>query len=787
MAAVALQGCGGGGGGPSIPLPDPILEGGSGGGSPSIPLPDPILEGGSFPASYQGARPEAGGPIYHTVQRASPSGNDRAGVRIGIDDDIVDFRHPSLRSRIGFRGASFTHRRPFITDGTDTVELEDCKDTDRCRVYFVDSGGDRSRLEALARTVLQEHGFPTAPQEPGDPDDRPRYIYDTASNGFGWSVLQTGDTAPGIGLSHGTRVARVAATAAPQSILVPMANDFEHQYTITVTLPGVGTLRIGNDPFLEDFYLAYKGDTSGSVIDPVLARAIKDRHDSVDIINSSYSNSVDIVNDSQEVTAYMTNLRNLKTHLPLRWAAFTQSGRSADERTIRVWAAGNWRDDYGNGARNMDALKVYYFPELRGHTVVATALNRDETALADFANVCGNLPSDWDANQHGRHYCLTAPGYYLFPDVNGGSSYLFSGTSYAAPYVSGVLARMMAQARGQVGNTELVKRMMNTANNTRTFSDAFYYGAGVVDPTAALNAVGTLMTGVRTNRAPLQSTSLRMPAAYGDAARRVRETEVASFDQWNFPFWTPAGDLLRNGRHRMDPIPSSTAKEDADTCFMAHSYAPGASCIPWAESGPVSVLMAAEGIGAGLRLWDGIGVAGFTRNAGRLDGRASGAFSFGAGSSLAAVHFSRNDVLNLEGGWSLDGQVTLALDSPWGIGRPKGSMFQAGTALLSSWGVGLAREGRAGLTRLGVSQPTRAESGNGRLTIPVGRRLDGSHVYETRTFSLQPSRRTLTTSLVHRRPLARGEAAVSLQYTANPGHAQNPPVYGVGIAWRLSF
>ena len=174
--------------------------GGGGGGGPPIPLPPAIVNGGSFPASYQGAKPGGGGPIYHTVQRADRSGADRAGVRIGIDDDVVDFRHPSLRSRIGFRGASFTHRRPLITDGTDADELEDCKDTDRCRVYFVDSGGDRSRLEALARTVLRQHGFPNVP-EPGEPDDRPWYVYDIADNGFGWSVLQTGDMGAGIGLS----------------------------------------------------------------------------------------------------------------------------------------------------------------------------------------------------------------------------------------------------------------------------------------------------------------------------------------------------------------------------------------------------------------------------------------------------------------------------------------------------------------------------------------------------------------------------------------------------------
>ncbi len=760
---VALQGCSGGGG----------SGGGSGGGGGPA-----VLPGGSFPASYQGARPEAGDAVYHTVRRADHRGADPSGVRIGIDDSVVDFRHPSLRSRIGFRGSSFTHRRPFLTDGTDTTELDDCKDTDQCRVYFVDSGGSRSRLEALARTVLREHGFP---------DDRPWYIYDTASNGFGWSVLQTGDEIAGIGVSHGTRVARVARTLAPQAVLVPMAKDFEDQYTITVTLPGVDTLRIGNDPFLEDFYLAYKGNVSVSTIDPVLARSIKQRYDSVDIINSSYSIPVNTTANPQDVTDHMANLNNLKTQLPLRWAAFTQSGTSADERTVRVWAAGNWRDDYGNGARSLYALEVYHFPELRGHTVVATALNSAETALADYANVCGNLPSDWDANAHGRHYCLTARGTFLFPDAGGGPGYLYSGTSYAAPYVSGVLARMMAQARGQVSNTELVKRMMNTADNTGTFSDSFFYGAGVIDPTAALTAVGTLTTGLQGNRALLQSTFLRMPAAYGDAARRVQEMEVASFDAWNFPFWTQAGELMRNGRYRTDPIPSFTAREDADTCFMAHGYTPGASCIPSAESSLVTMLMTTKGIGAGLRLSDGIAVAGFTRRAGRLDGRAGGAFSFRGGSSLAAIHFNRDDAWRLGGGWNLGGRITLALDTPQGIGRAQGSMFRAGAAVLSSWSVRLARQGETGTTRLAVSQPPRAESGTARLTVPVGRRLDGSHIHETRTFSLTPSRRTLTTSLEHQRPLAGGEAVLSLQHTANPGHAPNPAVYGAGVAWRLTF
>ena len=86
-----------------------------------------------------------------------------------------------------------------------------------------------------------------------------------------------------------------------------------------------------------------------------------------------------------------------------------------------------------------------------------------------------------------------------------------------------------------------------------------------------------------------------------------------------------------------------------------------------------------------------------------------------------------------------------------------------------------------------LSQPPRAESGTGRLSCPVGRRLDGTHVHGTRTFSLPPSRRTVTASLTHRRRLAGGEVIASVHRTENPGHAAGAARHGGGISWRLAF
>ena len=188
-------------------------------------------------------------------------------------------------------------------------------------------------------------------------------------------------------------------------------------------------------------------------------------------------------------------MRLLNSFLPGRWAAYTQSYRGEDVRTIRVLSAGNDGNTLGIGARTLETQEVFHFPELRGHTVVATALNESETALASYASPCGDVPADWDATSHGRHYCLAAPGTYRVAVPGGGWEDGAVGTSISASYISAVLARMMAQFRGQVGNTAIVKRLMDTADNTGQFGIALVYGAGVVDPDEALMPIGTPMTG----------------------------------------------------------------------------------------------------------------------------------------------------------------------------------------------------------------------------------------------------------------------------------------------------
>ena len=801
---------------PSQPTPDPPST-----SSPSVSARFVIAQYYRNPDGS--ARIDPPGPYEYS--------EDGDPVRIGVDDTAVDFLHPDLRGRIfldGDRGASFASYLPGVPaydrQGAvfDDGAFAACTPGSRCHVFFVASGSHATNLTGFSRTIAQRGGCP--------PGEGRCFMYDT-SNG-NWYLLPGGAPREAGGAEHGTWVARVAAREAPEAVIAPWAFDFSLSDTNPYLNVGLGLGGSRSALAIAQYAESYDLNQAGA---EALARHIDAWHRSADIINSSYRlNTVNVNTNNADIGCGKIHellgviAQQLVGSVPqspceggddppspipapdpdqtLRslWDAYTQSARPAAERTIRVWAAGNEREALGEhggraleeGWRTFPALEPYFFEALRGHTIAVTALDSEERALASYANPCGPTPPDWDAARHGRHFCLAAPGDADLPDVPDGPE----GTSFAAPYVAGVLARMMAASRGQVGNTELVRRLVNTANNEGEYAKVFYYGAGKVDPEAALRAVGGLTTGAPSHPAELHGSVLRLPAAYGDAARSVADVEVASFDDWNFPFWTPADRLIRPAAVALNPIPALAPGEgraDGSPCPDWLGLAPGAACLPGGPGLRWAGAASADGVGASYRLSDSVTLAAFTREAGRLDGAAAGAFSFAGGSSLGLLRVARGWVLGGggRGRWRLDGEAVLALDTPRGLGAREGSMFEAGSSLLSSWTLGLERRrGRRGAggapparTRLAISQPPRAETGTGRLTWPAGRTLDGTRLYRTRSFSLAPSRRELSVSLSHRRALFGGEAAVSVSRTENPGHRAGPAVHGLGLAWGRGF
>ena len=259
-----------------------------------------------------------------------------------------------------------------------------------------------------------------------------------------------------------------------------------------------------------------------------------------------------------------------------------------------IIASGN---DYEKVPRS-PAILPYFFPELRGKILAVTAIG-DDGRQSLFANECGPLPDDWNPQEHGRHYCLAAPGEDDFFDdagfrlLGGGNkeSYRAEGTSFAAPIVAGAFAILKERFRNKDGtdgmsDKELIVRLVNTAYNkdckkyygknapvrdsscdellreksaggippgsplSPDYSDMSIYGAGLLDIGAAITPVGTVNMSVLGDikegiTYEFDLTSLTTSASFGDALQRAFRThEVAAFDEFDAPFWYPLASLV---------------------------------------------------------------------------------------------------------------------------------------------------------------------------------------------------------------------------------------------------
>jgi len=356
------------------------------------------------------------------------------------------------------------------------------------------------------------------------------------------------------------------------------------------------------------------------------AKLQRDGWASVDVFNASYGYS-DIagghffgLDDSYTYWRERSPIADMKETFPSWWRAYTQADVHPDERTIVVYANGNgrWLEGTGEETFNPLARLAAIFPELRGHTIAAAALNARGDRIADWADVCGALPPDWNTARDGRHWCITAPGTDIPVASPGGTTDADStahGSSFAAPYVSGVIATMMEQFRGQVGNTDIVRRLMDTADRRGIFGNTEWFGAGVVDKQAALSPIGI----ARVEGHPLTRTRLTLPAAYGDAGSQFVGAELVAFDEDGFPFWQPLHSLVSGASRDASAVVPNFRDDAVDPlCASALSLTLGALCAN--STGSVRMLAAAGQFGAIYSLNPAISASTLVRtNDGRLD------------------------------------------------------------------------------------------------------------------------------------------------------------------------
>ena len=190
--------------------------------------------------------------------------------------------------------------------------------------------------------------------------------------------------------------------------------------------------------------------------------------------------------------------------------ALKQTGRSASDRTIWVFPAGNDGLEMPRGT----ASYAIYIPELQGHVLSAVALGADGAIWRD-SNRCGTAAP----------HCIAAPGkaFSAYYSTTNTPTYVTTyGTSNAAPTVAASLA-ILKQAFPSIGNDELVTRLLSPQpTKPASMPIQQIYGQGVVDLDAATRPVWTkaksrLGNSVRGRSVSMHPSTIQTAVSTGDA------------------------------------------------------------------------------------------------------------------------------------------------------------------------------------------------------------------------------------------------------------------------------
>ena len=196
-----------------------------------------------------------------------------------------------------------------------------------------------------------------------------------------------------------------------------------------------------------------------------------------DAISRTMATNARIFNHSWGSRETITEVsRNgISSFIPLTIAEVT---RSVQNGAVHVWATMNFR--YTNPS--YQASLPYHFPDLQAGWVAVAAVGTDGV-IASYSNRCG-VAAAW---------CIAAPGSSVNSvSISSDSSYAaMSGTSMAAPHVSGAIAALKTRFPN-LSFQQVRERILVTANKRGIYSNSSIYGQGLLDLDAASSPVGSL-------------------------------------------------------------------------------------------------------------------------------------------------------------------------------------------------------------------------------------------------------------------------------------------------------
>lgn len=235
--------------------------------------------------------------------------------------------------------------------------------------------------------------------------------------------------------------------------------------------------------------LALRTDTPGSCVgdddgcshnDNALARAI----------DIAIANGTRVINMSLGGSAANSNLR----------AAI---GRATNAGAIVVISAGN------DGSSEPDPLSlVANDPVARNQVIIAGSIGTaaDPNAISTFSNRAGS----------GAQHYVAAPGYRVRSFDEAGTGFLYSGTSYAAPSVSGAVA-LLFSAFPNLTAAQIVEILFNSATDGGAPGTDSEFGRGIVSLSRAFQPIGA--TSLPGSAIPVTGDNATLGGALGDGVQ----------------------------------------------------------------------------------------------------------------------------------------------------------------------------------------------------------------------------------------------------------------------------
>ena len=280
-----------------------------------------------------------------------------------------------------------------------------------------------------------------------------------------------------------------------------------------------------------DIYAIKMFNSSGNTTNSATAAAyaLAEATAAIDIINNSWGTDASCSSESECRSTVGTGFYD-------NWEDTAQLSTPK----ISVFSAGN----DGDSEPSAECLSMKYNSDINKVSVcvVAASFNASGSGnsqgkglLATFSDKCGSVSA----------YCITAPGDQLWNANYSGGHTTKSGTSMAAPMVSGGLAIVM-QEFSSLTPAQVVSRLLTTATDSGEYSQTSIYGHGMMNLNAATTAVANLQTingsnlldDPNTSYYDLIDNSFTSSAAFGNALNSALNGQVMevydSFDRANF-------------------------------------------------------------------------------------------------------------------------------------------------------------------------------------------------------------------------------------------------------------